>query len=109
MFSVEGVLRSTKDNSEVRCWVEHEGALEVLTLKLMGVIMLVVGVNPVEVNRLSKPRLATTLDGVSMVMPAMAELASAAGGEMLRVKGRFGFNPPRRPRFEAVCSDLCTT
>ena len=98
MFSLHGVFRSVKDSSEVRCWLEQEGAFELVvqTLKLMGVTMLVVGVNPVEVIRVSKLRPPTTLEGVSIVMPAtdsVVFVSNAGAGVILRKSGRFAFTP----------------
>ena len=54
--------------SEERCWLEQDGTER---LKLTGVIMLDVGVNPVEVIRVSNPRLERTFEGVSITMPSM--------------------------------------
>ena len=60
--------------SEDLCWLEQEGADPpgVKRLKLIGVRLLVVGVNPVEVINVSNSRFEKferTFEGVSMTMP----------------------------------------
>ena len=58
--------------SEDLCWLEQEGADPPGVKKLIGVRLLVVGVNPVEVINVSNSRPARfemTFEGVSMTMP----------------------------------------
>ena len=55
--------------SEDLCWLEQEGADPPGLKKLIGVRLLVVGVNPVEVINVSNSRFEITFEGVSMTMP----------------------------------------
>ena len=48
--------------SEDLCWLEQEGT-DVVMLKLIGVTMLDVGVNPVEVISVSNPRFEIMFEG----------------------------------------------
>ena len=62
------MFNSVRFISEERCWLEQVGTER---LKLTGVIILDVGVSPVEVIRVSNPRLERTFEGVSMTIPSM--------------------------------------
>ena len=55
--------------SEDLCWLEQEGT-DVVMLKLIGVTMLDVGVNPVEVISVSNPRFEIMFEGVSIRTPS---------------------------------------
>ena len=94
-------MRSVRDNSHVRCWLEQEGAE--LEVKLIGVIMFVVGVNPVEVRRFSNPKLVTTFDGVSIITPSTEEVVG--GWAMVKVKGRLGLRPCNLPKFGSCTNE----
>jgi len=83
-FSVAGVFNSTI--SEDLCWLEQVG---VTRLKLTGVTIVVVGVNPVEVIKVSNSRFEITFEGVSITMPPGADaefLASFCADSMFKLR-----------------------
>lgn len=63
----------------------------VVLLKVTGVIKLVVGVKPVEAIKVSNPRQAMTLEGVSMTIPSTEEV-TGTWALTLSVNGLLGFN-----------------
>ena len=65
------MLRSFRP-SLVRCWLEQDG-------NEIGVIMFDVGVNPVEVMRLSNPMEIKTLEGVSISIPVAEVVLTEVG------------------------------